>query len=95
MTICEVDIIKHLFRKIDKIIPVKTYLILFGFYFGMTGLFPLFYMITKASEETLASINAFNTYVTTPTFILMFSITSIIVWINYEVSKQNYQKSKR
>lgn len=95
MTIYEVDIVKHLFDKINNIIPVKTYLIWFALYFGMTGLFPLFYKITKASEETLDSINAFNTYVTIPTFILMLTITTIITWISYEVSKKNHENSKR
>lgn len=82
---------KRLFRKLDKIIPIKTYLIWFGFYFCMTGLLPLFYKITEASDETMATINAFNTYITIPTVILMLSITSIIAWIKYEVSKQDNQ----
>ncbi|MDZ3956283.1 hypothetical protein U0X36_26075 [Bacillus thuringiensis] len=83
---------QRLFHKIDKIIPVKTYLILFGFYFGMTVLFPVFVKLAKGSDEMLVSVNTFNTYITNPIFILMFLTTNIIVWFKYEVSKQNHQR---
>ncbi|MED1560084.1 hypothetical protein [Bacillus paramycoides] len=86
---------KHLFRKIDKFIPVKTYLIMFSFYFGMTVLFPVLVKLAKASDEVLVSVNTFNTYITNSIFTLMFLTTNIIVFFKYQVSKQNHQNNKR
>lgn len=86
---------KRLFQKIDKFIPVKTYLIMFSFYLGMTVLFPVLVKSAKASDEALVSINTFNTYITNSIFLLMFLTTNLIVWFKYKVSKQNHQSSKR
>ncbi|PEK70477.1 hypothetical protein COL32_26955 [Bacillus pseudomycoides] len=86
---------KRLFHKIDKFIPVKTYLIMFSFYFGMTVLFPVLLKLGKASEEVLVSVNTFNTYITNSIFLLMILTTNLIVWFKYEVSKKNHQNSKR
>ncbi|PFX43541.1 hypothetical protein COL32_14540 [Bacillus pseudomycoides] len=86
---------KHIFHKIDKFIPVKTYLIMFSFYFGMTVLFPVLLKLGKTSEEVLVSVNTFNTYITNSIFLLMILTTNLIVWFKYEVSKKNHQNSKR
>ncbi|MED1560073.1 hypothetical protein [Bacillus paramycoides] len=78
---------RELFNKINNFIPVKSYLISFGFYIFMTVFFPVFFKFGNASEETLNSIDTFNTYVTLPIFTLMILSLNIIVYIKYKTSK--------
>ncbi|MCR8860389.1 hypothetical protein NQ113_24775 [Bacillus pseudomycoides] len=78
---------KHLFHKIDKFIPIKTYLIMFSFYFCMSVLLPVLVKLAKASDEVLVSVNTFNTYITNSIFLLMILTTNLIIWFKYEVSK--------